>query len=98
MRKLNDFLEAVERVRQLKAFRAAWTSAGKRVANVRVEATFLIDGREYEGEGTRLVSQALADRARKGIGGQIDAAIVDAEAARDALKAAAKAEYDPLFI
>ena len=96
--KLDAFLQAADNVRVLEALQSRYGSAAKKIISIQATVTINLDGQQVEPSTLQVVNRALAPVIQAQIVPLLTAAITRARAERDALKGAAKSEYDKLFI
>ena len=82
----------------MQALAARYQAAAKKDASVSVQLSVVIDGVAIPQPELAPIARALSNRVRAGLPGLLAGAITDAQAAVQAAKAAAKAEYGALFV
>jgi hypothetical protein len=98
LEKLQAFIDAAGRLARMKSLAQRYQAAAKKDASAAVTLTVVINGNPVPPDELAAINRAVAARVRISLPQLLTAAIADAETETAALKAAAKAEYDALFV
>lgn len=96
--KLQAYIELAQALKKMQALAQRYQAAAKKDAAASVQLSVVIDGVAIPQADLAPIARALSNRVRLSLPQLLAAAINDAAAEVQAAKAAAKAEYDALFV